>query len=359
MPHTIRAKALQPGDTIAFISPSARINNDMPEVLARATGVVTELGFKVRTFFNTDTGVQSSINNRLAEIRAAFSDPSIAGICCTIGGTSFTELLPALIRDTELHKVIRANPKVFWGYSDITGFHWFLHALTGLRTFYGPGAFPELGEPNSYKDKETPLAFCVENLTRAIASSEPLGAIPRSAKYAPQAAECFTNPTTTTPPALAPSPKWRWIRNGKGQGNLFGGLVTAMPRLQGITSVRPDWRGRIVFAEQALADDDTSAVALARIQAAFADLIASGVFDEAEGLVVGRPFGYDSPEQQDEYAKMLRELFCEGEMASKTFPILMNVDIGHTTPMVTLPFDAIAVLDSEQDLFAVTEPGVV
>ncbi|KAK3191608.1 hypothetical protein K4F52_002423 [Lecanicillium sp. MT-2017a] len=359
MPAPIRAKALQPGDTIAFISPSARINNDMLDVLARATGVLTDLGFKVRVFFNTDTGIQSSISNRLSEIRAAFSDPSIAGVCCTIGGTTFTELLPALLRDTELHATIRANPKVFWGYSDITGFHWFLYGMTGLRTFYGPAPFPELGEPNSHKDKDTPLAFCVENLTRAIASSEPLGVIPRSTTYAPRAAECFTNPTTTTPPALAPSPKWRWIRSGKGQGKLFGGLLTAMPRLQGVPALRPDWKGKIVFAEQALADDDASGVALVRIQAAFADLIASGVFDEAEGLVVGRPFGYDSAQQQEEYVKMLTELFCEGEMASKTFPILMNVDIGHTTPMVTLPFDATAVLDSEQDLFSVVEAGVV
>lgn len=359
MPTARQARALQPGDTIAFISPSARLNDKLPAVLERATGVLTDLGYKVRTFFSKDTGVQSSIKNRLAEIRAAFSDPSIAAVACTIGGTTLTELLPALTEDTELHEIIRKNPKIVWGYSDITCLHWFLHAFTGLRTFYGPGAFPELGEPNSYSDKDTPLAFCVENLTRAIASTEPLGAISRSITYSPHAAKCFTEPNTTAPPVVSPSPKWRWIRGGHGQGRLFGGLVTAIPRLQGIRSISPDWHHRIVFAESALGEDEVSGVPPARIQAAFADLIAGGVFDDAAGLIVGRPFGYDTPEQQDEYAGIIRELFCEGKMASKEFPILMNVDIGHTTPMVTLPFDAMAVLDSEKDLFSVIESGVV
>jgi muramoyltetrapeptide carboxypeptidase LdcA involved in peptidoglycan recycling len=137
MAPTIIPKALQPGDTIAFISPSERLNNVLPDVMTRATAVLKARGYNIRTFFSEDTGIQSSISNRLSEIRAAFSDKNISAIICTIGGTTFTELLPALIADTELHGIIRENPKIVVGYSDISGLHWFLHALTGLRTFYG------------------------------------------------------------------------------------------------------------------------------------------------------------------------------------------------------------------------------
>jgi muramoyltetrapeptide carboxypeptidase LdcA involved in peptidoglycan recycling len=132
-----------------------------------------------------------------------------------------------------------------------------------------------------------------------------------------------------------------------------------MVRLGGVKHIAPDWRGRIVFLETAMGDDDVSGNPIYRVKAALADLIAQGVFDEAAGLVVGRPFGYHSTEMQQQYIAAIRELFCEGRMAQTPFPILFNVDFGHTTPMVTLPYDALAVLDSETDSFTITESGVV
>jgi muramoyltetrapeptide carboxypeptidase len=70
---------------------------------------------------------------RVADLHAAFADPSIDGIVCTRGGWGSAELLPRL--DAEL---IRANPKVFVGYSDHTSLHTFFARETGLVTFYGP-----------------------------------------------------------------------------------------------------------------------------------------------------------------------------------------------------------------------------
>jgi muramoyltetrapeptide carboxypeptidase LdcA involved in peptidoglycan recycling len=107
-----------------------------------------------------------------------------------------------------------------------------------------------------------------------------------------------------------------------------------------------------------MGDDDVSGNPIHRVKAGIADLIAQGVFDEAAGLVVGRPFGYDSEEAREEYAGVITGLLCEGRLAEKKFPILFNVDIGHTTPMVTLPFDVLAELDSERDRFAILEPAV-
>lgn len=361
MPSPIVPPPLQPGATIAFISPSARLNNILPAALARAKDLFTAQGYQVRELFTPDTGIQSSISNRLSELRTAFTDPSISAVVCTIGGPSFTELLPALLADTELQAAIRANPKVVVGYSDITGLHWFLHATTGLRTFYGPCPFPELCEPRAPDDEAheaSSLAFCTRHLFRAITDPKPIGDVARSLTYAPDPAVVFKEPESQARPRLAPTAGWTWLRSGRAEGRLFGGCLTVMARLGGVRGVVPDWRGRIVFFETASGDDGVSGNPLGRVRAAVADLIAQGVFEDAAGLVVGRPFGYDSPKARAQYAGVIKELLCEGRLAEKKFPILFNVDIGHAPPIVTLPFDALAVLDSEKDQFAILDSAL-
>ena len=362
MPSPITPKALRLGDTIAFISPSARLNHELPAVMSRATTLLTTRGYKVKTFYTgPDDGIQSSIANRLSEIRSAFTDPTISAIICTIGGPSFTELIPHLLDDTDLHAHIRSNPKVVVGYSDITGLHWLLHATTGLRTFYGPGAIPELGLPDSISEHpDSPLSFCAENLFKAIENATPLGDIPRSQVFYPKTPQFFNHPDNTELPDSLPTPKWTWLRSGKATGRLFGGCLTVVARIAGVKAMVPDWKGRIVFLETATGEDDESGNPLARVRAGFADLIAQGVFDEAAGLVVGRPFGYNTDQRRAQYADVIKGLFCEGRLAEKNpFPILYGVDFGHTIPMVTLPFDAMALMDSDEDRFAVVEAGVV
>jgi muramoyltetrapeptide carboxypeptidase LdcA involved in peptidoglycan recycling len=354
-------KALKKGDRIAWISPSMRFNSTHKTVVARATSRLEAQGYRVVEIFHPDdpSSIQSSISNRLSEFRTAFSDPDIAAVFCTIGGPSFTELIPALAADTALHESIRRNPKIVVGFSDISGVHWLLHALTGLRTFYGPGA-SELGQPSSPEsDKTDPVDFCMDNLLKVITSTEAIGDLPRSHNYIPGLPPLFLDPETADPGSQVTSPAWQWIRGGRGEGRLFGGCVTVIVRLGGVPALRPDWRDKIVFIESAGGDDE-GGLPLGRWRAAVADLIAQGVFDEARGLVVGRPYGYASEDAQKEYVGVLRQLLCEGRLAeTNRFPILFNVDIGHTVPLLTLPFDTVAVLDSEKGQFAIIEPAVL
>jgi muramoyltetrapeptide carboxypeptidase len=74
-----------------------------------------------------------TVDERVADLHAAFADAAIDGIVCTRGGWGSAELLPHL--DAEL---VRANPKVFVGYSDHTALHVWLAREAGLVTFYGP-----------------------------------------------------------------------------------------------------------------------------------------------------------------------------------------------------------------------------
>jgi muramoyltetrapeptide carboxypeptidase len=80
---------------------------------------------------------------RAGDLMAAFADPNIDGIICTRGGWGTAELLPLLDA-----KIVRANPKVFAGYSDHTSLHiWFAEAC-GLLSFYAPMVAADFGRKN-------------------------------------------------------------------------------------------------------------------------------------------------------------------------------------------------------------------
>jgi len=70
---------------------------------------------------------------RVADLHAAFADETVEGILCTRGGWGSAELLPLLDRE-----LVKANPKVFVGYSDHTSLHTWFWNECGMRTFYAP-----------------------------------------------------------------------------------------------------------------------------------------------------------------------------------------------------------------------------
>ncbi|EFQ28766.1 LD-carboxypeptidase [Colletotrichum graminicola] len=393
-PPPIIPKALRPGAKIAFLSPSGRIDPKVIAPLARAETLLRSLGYVVTNIYSevgerTPSGggggggavdpVDASIRNRLAELRTAFADPTVDMIFCTVGGSTMTQLIPYLVEDVALHALVRANPKIVVGYSDITVLHWCLRALTGLRTFYGPCAALELGgevdaaafTPASVSSfspsasvPEDPAEgdayvheFHLATLLQAISHpGRPLGPVPRSRFYAPLIPSYFFPPPSPPPTntrALLPSP-------GRAEGRLFGGCLTVVSRIQGIPRITPDWRGRILFLESATGEgDQTKGNPLGRVQQAVADLAARGVFDELAGLVIGRPYGYNTGKERARYAAAFRGLLCHGRLADRKFPILMNVDVSHTSPKVTLPMDALAVLDSDKNELAITEAAVL
>ncbi|KAF6844167.1 carboxypeptidase [Colletotrichum musicola] len=307
--------------------------------------------------------IAASIANRLAELRAAFSDPSFDAVLCTVGGPTMTELIPSLVEDAELHRLVRDNPKILIGYSDITVLHWTLQALTGLRTFYGPCPVSELGEAAT-STPESLASFASRNAALETAASRRTddGYLQDfHLFYAPVVPPYFlTAMAPTNPRPLFPSPAWKWLRPGRAEGRLFGGCLTVVARIQGIPRITPDWKGRILFLESAMAESDLSkGNPLGKVRQAVADIAAHGVFDEIAGLVIGRPYDYVSERAREEYAAVFKGLLCRGRLAEHQFPILINVDIGHTAPMVTLPMDSLALLDSDRDEFAITEAAVI
>ena len=130
----VKPRALRAGSTLAVLSPAS---TPKPDLVHRGIAHLHALGYKTSLGTHAlDSGplyYAGTIEERVKDLHDAFADPAIDGIVCARGGWGSAELLPYL--DAGL---IRANPKVFVGYSDHTSLHCWLRNEANLVTFYGP-----------------------------------------------------------------------------------------------------------------------------------------------------------------------------------------------------------------------------
>ena len=130
----VKPAALRAGSTLAVVSPASATK---PELVQAGMEALRGLGYRTKLMPHAlDCGplyYAGTVEQRVGDLHAAFADPAIDGIVCTRGGWGSAELLPHL--DAEL---VRANPKVFVGYSDHTALHVWLAREAALVTFYGP-----------------------------------------------------------------------------------------------------------------------------------------------------------------------------------------------------------------------------
>ena len=76
------------------------------------------------------------------------------------------------------------------------------------------------------------------------------------------------------------------------------------------------------------------------------------VFAQIKGLVIGRAYNLTS-EQIEELKTMVLYYVQDYD-----YPVLYNVNIGHVYPIMTLPLDAMVLLDNFNQLFQIIESGV-
>jgi muramoyltetrapeptide carboxypeptidase len=142
----VKPAALRAGAALAVVSPAS---TPKPELVQMGIDCLHGLGYMAVLYPHAlDRGplyYAGTAEQRAGDLMAAFADPGIDGILCTRGGWGSAELLPHL--DLEL---IRANPKVFVGYSDHTSLHVWLARETGLVTFYAPMVAADFGRVDGF-----------------------------------------------------------------------------------------------------------------------------------------------------------------------------------------------------------------
>jgi muramoyltetrapeptide carboxypeptidase len=130
---SIRAPALQPGDTVGIVAPASNVK---PELLEAGCAALRKLGYKPFYFdsiFEHDLYFAGSRERRARELEEMFVRDQVRAIVCARGGYGSNYLLDIL----DLEK-IKAHPKIFVGYSDLTTLLTYFTDSTGLVTFQGP-----------------------------------------------------------------------------------------------------------------------------------------------------------------------------------------------------------------------------
>jgi muramoyltetrapeptide carboxypeptidase LdcA involved in peptidoglycan recycling len=127
------------GDRVAVLSPLFAAPGFAPAVHEQAMRRLTSATGLIPVEFPTTRKLGSSRGERAADINAAFADPSIRAILATIGGDDQITVVPHIDE-----AAVRANPKIFVGYSDNTNLLNWLWSL-GIRGYYGGSTQVHLG----------------------------------------------------------------------------------------------------------------------------------------------------------------------------------------------------------------------
>lgn len=334
----IRAPRLQPGDTIGIVSPSWGGAGIFPHRVAQATRYLESLGFNVR-FARHALGRQGYVSdtpeNRAEDIHEMFLAPDVHAIIASIGGDHSCHLLPFLD-----FQIIQDHPKIFMGYSDITVLNVAIWQATGLVTFNGPTLLTDFAEtPRMFEYTE-------RYFLGALCHANPVGTIQPSSWWTEEFLDWSGKKDLERPRIQQPSGGWTWLKTGRAEGRLVGGCLESLQHLRG-TRYWPDWNDAILFFETS--EERPSP---ATVDGILMDYENMGVLASIRGMLVGRPMRYTDDEKQK-----LRDVILE-RTKRYAFPIVTDMDFGHTAPQFALPIGCKALIDSDRQRFEITDAAV-
>ena len=297
----IRPPRLKPGDTIGVVAPAGPFD---PEIFSQGLSTVESLGF--RTLVNDEifekTGYLAGTDAQRAQlVNRLFKDPEVQAIVCARGGFGSLRILPLVDFD-----VVRENPKVFIGFSDITALLAAIKARSGLVTFHGPMVTTLATAPE----------FTCDILTTAIASDAPLEITPADGIV---------------------------IQAGQAKGPIIGGNLSTLCHLLG-TPFQAEFKNHILLFED-------RGEARYRIDRMVSQMKLAGCFEGIAGLVLG---SFEDCGALDGIYRIFREHFQDIHI-----PILAGFDMGHGKQNLTVPFGIEATLDTDKQLLSFTQPATV
>jgi muramoyltetrapeptide carboxypeptidase len=284
----LKPRALRAGDRLAIVAPASHFDRaEFDDGIAE----IENLGFVPvydHTVFAKQVYVAGPADLRAAAIRAAWQDPSIAGLVAVRGGYGSAQVLPLLDRAEA-----REACKPFVGYSDLTAMLTFLTMNCEMVAFHGPMLAGRLGKRHEGYDRDS-----FEN---ALCRAEPMG------ELAPPGLE-----------ALAP---------GEAHGMLLGGTLTQVLASLGTPYAFLPPPGYVLFLDEV-------GERPYRLDRMVTQLQHTGLLARAGAVVIGELPRCDEPSGSPTARAVMAELF-----GSFPGPVIFGFPSGHTTgPAYTLPF---------------------
>lgn len=337
MNNLIIPSKLKKGDAIAFVSPSAGLAPFAIHRIESAKKFFEDEGYVVKIAehaLENNGYVSSPAKNRADDINDMFRDKEVKMIICTIGGNHSNQVLKYL--DYEL---IKNNPKIFIGYSDITVLHHAILSKTRLATYYGPCVMTQFGENPKVLD------YTWDYFKRVLVDDNKEVIINTSKEWTEEILNWFEKKDLDRERKLEINQGHEWLRPGKVEGKLWGGCVPSINHLAG-TEYWNDPIDSIFFIDIPEGTDFDNGLSIDYLDSYLSDLDNLNVFEKIKGLIVGRPFHYSG--EDNNALKDLLLKYTDG----KDYPILMNVNLGHTDPITTLQYGSEITLDSDKDIFS-------
>lgn len=312
----IKPKRLQKGDTIGIVAPASPLEKKSD--LVRGIKTLEEMGFNVLVGENVNNRheyLAGTDEERAYDLNNMFGNKEVDAIFVTQGGYGSGRILRYLDFD-----LIRENPKIFIGFSDITILHLAIRKMTGLVTFHGPG----MGGFNP----EELTDYRKEYLEKALMSDKPIGEIP-----------------------LADKKKWiNIINEGETYGEIVGGNLTLMCSSLG-TPYEIDTEDKILFFE----DLDTEPWIFDHM---LTHLCNAGKLQKAKGIVIGEcadcvPYKHNPGFQVTFFLEEVLEHFIK----PLKIPAIYGLPLGHTEDLATIPIGVKAHLDATNGKLFIDECG--
>ncbi len=284
--NIIKPKKLKQGATIGIIAPSGTVDIEKVE---KAKLYFENKGYKVKLGSNItkqERYLAGCDEDRLSDLHNAFQDPEIDAIVCARGGYGASRLINKI--DYEL---IKQNPKIFCGYSDITVLNAMFFKNCGLVTFSGPMAQSDFAEDKVDEYTEKEFFNTLTNSTLKIEADDPY-----------------------------------LYCNGEIQGITFGGNLSTLASICGVDFI-PD--EKFIFFAEDLNEPSY------KIDRYFTQLLNIEKFHNNVGaIVLGDFLDAEEPWELDEFFKELAK--------NLNIPIVAGFPITHDETKATVPYGAIA-----------------
>ena len=308
------AAGLRKGDTVGLVSPSSAVNERLSLQLTQEA--MEALGFRVRTgahYGGRYGHLAGTDAERAGDLNAMFGDHEVKAIVCVRGGSGAARLLPLLD-----YPLIRRNPKVLLGYSDITALHCAIHAKTGLVTFHGP-----VGTASWNR-------FNVDQFERLFFRRELMQ---------------YQNSRDAGDELVPRRNRTQALRGGKAQGELVGGNLTVLTALAG-TPYLPDFSGKILFLEDV-------GEAPYRIDRMFSTLKLMGALDKVAGIIFG---DCSDCNPGDGYGSLTLDQIFDDYILPLEIPAYRGAMIGHIREQFIVPVGGKVEMDADAGTFRLLAP---